>query len=94
MKRLIPLLCLLCFLACNSREQSSTRGAEAESQPAEAAARPLELNPVYHQLYEAHEKYREPTIRQQRFKQADIELQVKCVPQKATKFSVVSPMRI
>ena len=73
MKRLIPLLCLLCFLACNSREQSSTRGAEAESQPAEATARPLELNPVYHQLYEAHEKYREPTIRQQRFKQADIE---------------------
>ncbi|MCB0571312.1 MAG: hypothetical protein KDC66_16185 [Phaeodactylibacter sp.] len=73
MNRVLPMFCLLCLLACNSREQAPATAASAPPQTAKEPEAPLAVNPLYRQLYEAHETYREPAIGQQRFKQVDIE---------------------
>lgn len=74
MKRVLTVFCLLFLLACESREQpSSSPSPTPESQAAPPPQAPLSLNPLYRQLYEAHETYREASIRRQRFKLADIE---------------------
>lgn len=63
---------MLLLLSCQSKEQPS--GLVEDSPAPRAAATPasLALKPIYRQLFDTHQKYREPTIRHRRFKHADI----------------------
>ena len=75
MHRLLTALIPLLLLSCNSREQNPgpprpPQGGEERAEP--ASERVLALNPVYRELYQAYESYREPAITGRRFKHSDI----------------------
>ncbi|MCB9294214.1 MAG: peptidase M14 [Lewinellaceae bacterium] len=82
MKKPAAILVLLLLFSCNSREQSPPQSPrEGEESPPQSPQREgeglngaaeLALDPLYGQLYDAYEQYREGTIDDRRFKHEDI----------------------
>ncbi|MCB0587870.1 MAG: hypothetical protein KDD06_21435 [Phaeodactylibacter sp.] len=71
MSRIFFALIPLFLFACNSREQAPVQPPQSEEKKP-APEKKLELNPLYGQLYDAYQQYREPSIDNRRFKHSDI----------------------
>lgn len=73
MSRILCVLIPLLLFSCDSREQPAQLVQENPKQADnQAREEKLELNPVYKELYQAYEQYKEPSIQGRRFKHGDI----------------------